>query len=155
MVERITSMYIRHLHPTMRSPVSNNWWIMFFNPFLTTNIETCSSATHENRPSNPCFDHANRLVICDSLHAVLSYVSNIILFVHTSNLILARPPVTYYSGSKRWWKRGNSFWSGWSQLIGISWRSAQWVCAERSSGSGLSNGPGLHNGKGKIHVITI
>ena len=149
MVERITSIYKRHLHPTMCSPVSNNWWIIFFNPLLTTNIETCSSATHDNRPSKPCYNHANRNVICDSLHAVLSYVSNIILFVYTSNLILARPAVTYYSGPKRWWKRGNSFRSGWHQLIGISWCSAQWVCAGRSSGSGLSNGSGLNNGKGK------
>ena len=50
---------------------------------------------HENRPANPCYNHANRLVICDSLHAVLSYVSSIILSVYTSNLILARPAVTY------------------------------------------------------------
>ena len=141
MVERMTSTYIRHLHPTMCSPVSSNWWIMFSNTFLTANIETYSSATHENRPSNPWYSHANRFVICDSLHAVLPYESNSILSVYTSNLILARPAATYYSGSKRWWKRGNSFWSGWHQLTGISWRSVQWVCAERSSGSGLSHSP--------------
>ena len=129
LAERKISIYIRHLHPTMCSPVSNSWWIMFFNPFLTTNIERCSSATHESRSSNPCYHHANRLVTCESLHAVLFYVSNIILSVYTSKVILAGPAVTYYSGSKGWWKRGKSFWSGWHQLIGISisWRSAQWV----------------------------
>ena len=52
----------------------------------------------------------------------LVLLSNIILSVYTSILILARPAVTNYSGSKKWWRRGSSFWSGWHQLIGISWR---------------------------------
>ena len=60
------------------------------------------SNTHANRPtSNPCYNHANRFVICDLLHAVWSYVRNINLSVYTLKLILARAPSEHTTADQK------------------------------------------------------